>query len=206
MAQQKSPSERPSQTANPHLFKHTSAKNKAQAGVLDKMKPKSVLAQSRRDEETQEHKQSSVIWSYPLADHTRELFQVPTYGFGKPPGRDDSFSVSVPASCNWFRKYDNRGNVIEEGLYWGESLLVCRWVYFYDAKGKKTQANLYNRQHSLLVQCLYDEEEKLVKRLIYKDENCDEEIEYEYDETMNFVGSHVYKADGSTAQSAHLLM
>ena len=110
------------------------------------------------------------------------------------------------ATTNWFRKYDTQGNVIEEGLYWAEGLPLFRWTYVYNDRGTKMQADLLDANQSLLGRCLYDLNQKLVKKLTYAAGHCNGEIEYEYDDAMNFVGSLVRGLDGSEARLSSFRM
>lgn len=112
----------------------------------------------------------------------------------------------VFANYDWFRKLDTNGRVIEERLYATDDLLIFRWVYAYDDEGKKVQAELFDGCGSLLVICLYDGVENLVKRIVYREGQCDMEIEYEYDNRMRLVGSRLLEPGGSEVQTSHLLM
>lgn len=112
----------------------------------------------------------------------------------------------VFANYERFRKLDASGRVIEERLYATNDLLIFRWVYAYDDKGKKVEAELFDGCGSLLVICLYDGAENLAKRIVYREGQCDMEIEYEYDNLMRLVGSRLLEPDGGEVQTSHLLM
>lgn len=179
-------------------------------GVKRKMKAKAVLEREHRNHSVL---RNCVPKQYPAAAPARfagsgqELFGVHLNGKADEFGpKTDSRPAMVQPAYNWFRNYDGKGKVIEEGLYAGDGLPVFRWVYIYSDSGNKIEANLYNTQRSLRVRCLYDEEETLVKRLIYKNGCCNEEINYEYDGATKFLGSLVQRADGSISHTAHLRM
>lgn len=110
------------------------------------------------------------------------------------------------ANYDWFRKLDASGRVIEERLYATDNLLIFRWVYAYDDRGKKVEAELFDECGVLLVICLYDGAENLAKRIVYREGQCDMEIEYEYDNRMRLLGSRLLEPNGSEVQTSHLLM
>jgi hypothetical protein len=172
------------------------------------MRPKAALARERNNDHAYivpSQRGYPVTMPHRRAEGAHEISLLTSCADDKLRYSAEAAFEAQPPAYNGFRKYDSKGNVIEEGLYRFDDL-VYRWLYDYNVKGKKAQANLYNAGGFLLVRCLYDDEEKLVKRFTYKDGACNREIEYEYDNTTEFIGSVVHMADGSKTLCAHLRM
>jgi hypothetical protein len=111
--------------------------------------------------------------------HRRGLALVP-----KPEeaGRENpgAAGYSYRAPQSWFRKYDVRGRVIEEGLCLVEDTPLFRWIYSYSAEGRKMQAVLFNASQRLLEKRVYDETEQLTRKIIFAGDGSEERIDYEY--------------------------
>lgn len=67
----------------------------------------------------------------------------------------------------WVRRYDPRGNIIEESLFHSDRSLLFRWVYLYNANSMRIEGNLHAGNGTLLAKCFYDQDGNVIERRAY---------------------------------------
>jgi antitoxin component YwqK of YwqJK toxin-antitoxin module len=98
------------------------------------------------------------------------------------------------------RKYDTKGNKIEENRYYSNGSLDDKYTYKYDDKGNLTEENRYKSNGSLdwKKTYKYDGKGNRTELNIYdSDGSLDREYTYKYDDKGNLIEENYYNSNGS---------
>jgi hypothetical protein len=98
---------------------------------------------------------------------------------------ENSYNSDGSLDSKWTYKYDDKGNQIELNSYNSDGSLSIKWTYKYDDKGNKIEENSYNSDGSLISKWTFiyefDKQGNWIKRIDFKNEIPEFILEREYE-------------------------